>query len=52
MDIKLKNNVLIAGIYRKNQVIIPNGQDEILVGDSVVIITKDNKFNDILDILA
>lgn len=52
MDIKLKNNVLIAGIFRKNQVIIPNGQDVINVGDSVVIITKDNKFNDILDILA
>lgn len=50
-DLRLKKNVLIAGIYRKGSVIRPNGNDVMKVGDSVVIITKDNKFNDIVDIL-
>ncbi len=50
-DLNLKNNVLIAGIFRHDTVIRPNGNDMIKVGDRVVIITKDNKFNDILDIL-
>lgn len=50
-DLKLKPNVLIAGIYRKGNVIRPNGNDMIKVGDSVVVITKDNRFNDIVDVL-
>ena len=50
-DLKLKNNVIIAGIYRKGTVIRPNGNDQICIGDSVVIITKDSKINDIVDIL-
>lgn len=51
-ELKLKKNVIIAGIYRKGNVIRPNGNDTIKVGDSVVIITKDNKFNDITDIIS
>lgn len=50
-DLKLKNNVMIAGIYRKGNVIRPNGNDRICVGDKVVIITKDNKLRDITDIV-
>lgn len=50
-DLKLKKNVMIAGIYRNGNVIRPNGNDSIFVGDKVVIITKDNKFKDIVDIL-
>ena len=50
-DLKLKKNVMIAGIYRNGNVIRPNGNDELLVGDNVVVITKDNKFNNITDIL-
>ena len=50
-DLKLKQNVIIAGIYRKGNVIRPNGFDEIKVGDNVVIITKDNKFKNISEIL-
>ena len=50
-DLKLKQNVVIAGIYRNGKVIRPNGFDKLLVGDNVVIITKDNKFNNIVEIL-
>ena len=51
-DLKLKPNVLIAGILRKGQVIRPSGNDELMVGDSVVVITKDNVFNDIIEIVV
>ena len=50
-DLILKPNVVIAGIYRKGNIIRPNGFDELKVGDSVVIITKDNKFKNITDIV-
>ena len=50
-DLKLKKNVVIAGIYRNGNVIMPNGFDELIVGDSVVIITKDNKFKNITEIV-
>lgn len=49
-DVKLKPNVIIAGIYRNGNVIKPIGEDEIKVGDSVAIITKDNVLKDIADI--
>ena len=49
-DVKLKPNVIIAGIYRNGNVIRPTGEDEIKVGDSVAIITKDNVLKDIVDI--
>ena len=51
-NLKIKNNVIIAGIYRKGNVIRPKGNDIIDVGDSVVVITKDNKLNDLVDILV
>lgn len=51
-DLNLKSNVIIAGIYRKGAVIRPTGYDELKVGDSVAIITKDNVLNDIVDIVA
>ena len=51
-DLKLKKDVLIAGIYRLGNVIRPNGNDTLNVGDSVVIISKDNILHDIEDILV
>lgn len=50
-DLATKPNNLIACIGRKRQIIIPNGNDSIQVGDSVVIVTKDRKIQDITDIL-
>lgn len=39
-DLSLKDGNLIACIVRKNQVIIPGGEDEIKIGDYVIVITK------------
>lgn len=50
-DLKLKRNVIIAGIYRSGNIIHPSGMDELKIGDSVVIITKDNTFYNITDIV-
>lgn len=50
-DLKTKPNNLIACIGRKRQMIIPSGNDSIRVGDTVVVITKSKRIQDITDIL-
>lgn len=50
-DIVLKNNILIAGIVRGRETIIPTGSDVILPGDRVVVISADRKLSDLGDIL-
>lgn len=50
-DIKLKKNILICAIIKKREIIIPNGDDRISLGDSVIVISKDYRFADIEDIL-
>ena len=50
-DLKFKPNNLIACIARGQQIIVPSGNDSFQVGDSVVIVTKDKKVQDIKDIL-
>ena len=51
-DMKLKKDLLVAGIVRKAKLIIPGGQDEFMVGDSVIVVTTNTGFRDIHDILA
>ncbi len=50
-DINMKKNILICAIIRKREIIIPNGNDTIELGDSVVIVSKEHRFSDIEDIL-
>lgn len=50
-DIRLKPNILIGGIMRGRKTIIPTGNDMILAGDRVIVISSNNRLNDILDIL-
>lgn len=52
MQLKFKHDVLIAAIIRDKKVIIPRGQDVILAGDSVVIVSKILALHDISDVLA
>ncbi len=47
----LKDHLLIACINRNGKIIIPGGNDEICVGDSVIIVTTHTGFHDIQDIL-
>lgn len=49
--LSLKDQVLIAGMLRGREVIIPTGEDTIQPGDKVVVITAGRKFNDLADIL-
>lgn len=50
-QMKLKDNLLVACINREGTILIPGGNDEILVGDSVIIVTTHTGFKNIQDIL-
>ena len=49
--LQLKRQVLVAGINRGREALIPTGDDVILPGDKVVVITAAGKLNDLSDIL-
>lgn len=51
-DLNLKVNNIIACIARGRKIIIPNGDDSIQVGDSVVIITMTKQIRDLDDSLV
>ena len=50
-DLKLKHNILIAAIIRKNEVIIPSGNDFIALDDKVIVVTTNQFLNDLNEIL-
>ena len=50
-ELKLKKNVLIAGIIRDRVVRIPGGDDFIQKGDRVVLLTSGHKISDLADIM-
>lgn len=50
--LKLVEGVLLAVLVRKNDVIIPHGNDVLKKGDSVIIISKDKKIYSLHDIMA
>lgn len=47
----IKDNTLIACINRNGKIITPKGQDIIMPGDTVIVVTTKNGFKDISDIL-
>ena len=47
----LKPGILIAAITRGRSIIIPHGEDKILLGDSVILISKGHRLTDLSDIL-
>lgn len=51
-DLPIKKNNLIACIGRKRDVIIPNGDDHLEAGDSVIVVTKDHIVSSFRDILG
>ena len=51
-DLKIKKNILIASIIRKNQVIIPSGLDTLEPLDSVIIVSSSYVIKDVNDILG
>ena len=48
---KFKSNILISGILRDRKPIIPAGDDVILPGDKVVVLSTGHQFNDLSDIV-
>lgn len=52
MKLPLKKDLLVACINRGGKVIIPSGQDCILDGDTVIIVTKHTGFDEIEDIFT
>ena len=51
MQMKLKDNLLIACINRRGKVFFPRGMDVLEAEDTVVIVTKHSGFSDVTDIL-
>lgn len=50
-DLALKKDLLISFLYRNGSVRIPDGQDTIEVGDTVMVVTTHTGFDNIEDIL-
>lgn len=50
-ELKLKRNLLICSILHRGKIMIPSGQDKILFGDTVVVVTTNQGLDDIQDIL-
>ncbi len=50
-DLKLKNNLLIAGIIRGKETIIPSGDDVICEGDKVIVVATNLHLHDLSDVL-
>ncbi len=50
-NLKLKDNLLITCINRGGEIILPRGNDEIEVGDRVIVVTTHTGLQDIEDIL-
>lgn len=50
-DLPIKANHLIACIARGRKIIIPNGEDRIRVGDSVIVVALDKQMQDIQEMI-
>lgn len=50
-ELKIKKNILIAGILRKGKIIIPSGANHIESGDRVVVISHGKKVDELSDIM-
>ncbi len=51
-SLELKKNILIACLVRNRRAIIPTGSDCIQADDSVLVVTADQRINELMDILA
>ena len=50
-ELNLKPNIIIAGIIRGKETIIPSGDDVITEGDSVIVVATDAHLYDLSDVL-
>lgn len=50
-NLKLKDNLLLCCIFRKGTIITPTGQDVIMPGDNVIVVTTHKGLKDVRDIV-
>ncbi len=50
-ELRIKQNVLIAGIIRDRKTVIPSGDDCILAGDRVIVVAANRRVQELADIL-
>ncbi len=50
-DLRLKPNIIIAGIIRGKETIIPSGEDTIMPEDRVIVVATDARIYDLSDVL-
>jgi trk system potassium uptake protein TrkA len=51
-DLKLLKGIIIGAIARKNDIIIPHGDDMIKQGDNVIVISIDKRITDFNEVIA
>lgn len=49
-DLNIKKGCLVACIIRRNEIIIPDGNSEIKLGDNVIVVTTHKNFDDLNDV--
>ena len=50
-EIAFKSNILISAIFRKGKTIVPTGDDFILKGDKVIVVSTKRHLNNLTDVL-
>ena len=50
-ELRPRRGVLVACIVRKNEIILPSGDDVIRQGDTVIVVTTERKMHSIKDIV-
>ena len=50
-DLRLRKDSLVCNIFRNGKNIIPTGQDELMVGDSVIVVMKDAHIVNVKEII-
>lgn len=50
--LKLVSGVIIGAIARKNEIIVPHGDDCVKLGDSVIVIAIDKRINDLDEVIS
>ena len=49
-ELNIKKDCLIACIIRENEVVIPDGNSTIKIGDNIIVVTTHKNFDDLIDI--
>ncbi|MBQ3046428.1 MAG: Trk system potassium transporter TrkA [Clostridia bacterium] len=51
-NLQLKRNILLGGIVRGDEFILPNGESSMLIGDKVIVVAPARQINELSEILS